>query len=110
MSLPNRDNTSWHKGKSLPWGRFKPVYRLSSPPYVLDLNPSEEFRLIRKGEWSINFAVWSRERLTKRRRQALTCIMNRGRPNKRTSRIPTKLRKISLCFGEQYLLSLKGLH
>jgi hypothetical protein len=32
------DNASWHKSKSLEWGRFEPIFL---PPYSPDLNPIE---------------------------------------------------------------------
>ena len=36
------DNASWHKSKSLDWGRFEPLYL---PPYSPDLNPIERLWL-----------------------------------------------------------------
>ncbi|MGD9818702.1 MAG: transposase, partial [Desulfomonilaceae bacterium] len=41
-------NASWHKSKSLNWGRFEPIFL---PPYSPDLNPIERLWLIMKAQW-----------------------------------------------------------
>ncbi len=82
------DNASWHKSKSLNWGRFEPVYL---PAYSPDLNPIEELWLIMKGEWFSDFYAKSREQLIERLIQALNWIIDRRELNKKTCGIPTKL-------------------
>lgn len=42
------DNASWHKSKSLDWGRFECVFL---PPYSPDLNPIERLWLLMKAQW-----------------------------------------------------------
>jgi transposase len=42
------DNASWHKSKSLDWGRFEPIFL---PLYSPDVNPTERLWLIMKAEW-----------------------------------------------------------
>ncbi len=82
------DNASWHKSKSLNWGRFEPLYL---PPYSPDLNPIERLWLLMKGEWFSDFYAKSREELTDRLIQALNWIIDRRELNKKTCGIPTKL-------------------
>ena len=48
------DNASWHKSKSLDWGRFEPFYL---PPYSPDLNPIERLWLLMKVHWFFDFVA-----------------------------------------------------
>jgi transposase len=82
------DNASWHKSKSLNWGRFEPVHL---PPYSPDLNPIERLWDLMKGEWFTDFYAKSREELTNRLIDALNWIIDRKELNKKTCGIPTKL-------------------
>jgi len=82
------DNASWHKVKTLNWGRFEPVYL---PPYSPDLNPIERLWLLVKAEWFTNWHANSREELMARLDQALRWIMNRHNDNVRTCAIRTEL-------------------
>jgi transposase len=82
------DNASWHKSKSLNWGRFEPLYL---PPYSPDFNPIERLWGLMKGEWFSDFYAKSREELTDRLIQALNWITDRRELNKKTCGIPTKL-------------------
>lgn len=82
------DNASWHKSKSLNWGRFEPLYL---PAYSPDLNPIERLWLLMKGEWFSDFYARSREELTDRLIQALNWLIDRRELNKKTCGIPTTL-------------------
>jgi len=44
------DNASWHKSKSLNWGRFEPIFL---PPHSPDLNPIERLWLINRQDQNI---------------------------------------------------------
>ena len=82
------DNASWHKSKSLNWGRFEPLYL---PAYSPDLNPIERLWDLMKGEWFSDFYARSRGELTDRVIQALNWLIDRKELNKKTCRIPTTL-------------------
>lgn len=82
------DNASWHKTKSLVWGRFEPVFL---PAYSPDLNPIERLWLLMKAEWFPDFYARSHEELVDRLIQALNWIIDRRELNKKTCGIPTKL-------------------
>ena len=82
------DNASWHKSKTLNWGRFEPVFL---PPYSPDLNPIERLWLLIKAEWFTDFIAKTREQLCERLDQALCWAMDRGTQNRKTCSIRTKL-------------------
>lgn len=82
------DNASWHKSKTLNWGRFEPVFL---PPYSPDLNPIERLWLLIKAEWFTDFIAKTREQLCERLDQALCWAMDRGAPNQATCAIKKKL-------------------
>jgi len=82
------DNASWHKNKSIDWGRFEPVYL---PPYSPDLNPIERLWLVMKQEWFSDFTAKSRDELIERLIKALNWVTDRSEDNKKTCTIPTKL-------------------
>jgi transposase len=78
------DNASWHKAKSIGWGRFEPLFL---PPYSPDLNPIERLWLLIKAEWFADFIAKDREALIARLDQALLWAMNRQHDNQRTCAI-----------------------
>ena len=80
------DNASWHKAKSLEWGRFEPLYL---PPYSPDMNPIERLWLIVKAEWFTDFVAKTRGELIERLNQALCWVMNRQTLNQQTCAIRT---------------------
>jgi len=82
------DNASWHKAKSLEWGRFVPVYL---PPYSPDLNPIERLWLLIKREWFTDYYAKTREQLIDRLDQALLWAIARGEKNSKTCSIKTKI-------------------
>jgi len=53
-----RLHASWHKSKSLDWGKFEPVFL---PSYSPALNPIKRFRLIMKAEWFSDFCAKSKD-------------------------------------------------
>jgi transposase len=79
------DNASWHKCKSLAWGRFEPLYL---PPYSPDFNPIERLWLRIKAEWFADFIAKDRDALIARLDQALNWAMNRKADNQSTCAIP----------------------
>ncbi|MDK2973469.1 MAG: hypothetical protein PWP23_3224 [Candidatus Sumerlaeota bacterium] len=78
------DNASWHKSKSLQWGRFEPLYL---PPYSPDMNPIERLWLIIKANWFTDFVAKTREQLMERLDKALCWAMNRKTLNTKTCAI-----------------------
>lgn len=82
------DNASWHKSKSIDWGRFEPVFL---PPYSPDLNPIERLWLIMKAEWFTAFYAKSRDELIDRLSQALRWLIDRKDKNSKTCAIPTEI-------------------
>lgn len=78
------DNASWHKCKSLEWGRFEPLYL---PPYSPDFNPIERLWLLIKAEWFSDFVAKDRAALIARLDQALVWAMGRKELNQRTCAI-----------------------
>lgn len=82
------DNASWHKCKSLEWGRFEPVYL---PPYSPDLNPIERIWLLVKAEWFSDFVAKDRAHLMDRIDQGLLWVMGRVEDNIMTCKIKTEL-------------------
>ena len=82
------DNASWHKAKSLRWGRFEPVFL---PPYSPDLNPIERLWLLIKAQWFYDYVAKDREALIQRLDQALCWAMDRQSANTLTCSIKTKL-------------------
>ena len=82
------DNASWHKTKSLRWGRFEPLYL---PPYSPDLNPIERLWLLIKREWFTDFVAKDRDHLIERLTEALLWAIGRGKANSKTCSIKTKL-------------------
>lgn len=82
------DNASWHKSKSLDWGRFEPVFL---PPYSPDLNPIERLWLIMKAQWFTGFYAKTKEQLIDRLTQALRWLIHRKAENSKTCAIPTEI-------------------
>jgi len=82
------DNASWHKSKSLRWGRFEPLYL---PPYSPDLNPIERLWLLIKREWFTDFVAKDRKTLIARLDKALLWAIERGQQNAKTCSIKTQL-------------------
>lgn len=67
------DNASWHKVRSLNWGRFEPIYL---PPYSPDLNPIERLWLVLKANFFIGFIGNSIDVLSQRVFTAITYFVN----------------------------------
>ena len=90
VSLPRKrnllimDNASWHKSKSLQFGRFEPIYL---PPYSPDFNPIERLWLILKAEWFTDFIAKDRDALMARLDHALNWLIARTDDNKVTAAI-----------------------
>jgi len=82
------DNATWHKSKSIEWGRFEPMYL---PPYSPDLNPIERLWQVIKREWFTDFVAKSKEQLIQRLDKALLWTVDRKQQNKKTCRIATEL-------------------
>lgn len=82
------DNASWHKSKTLRWGRFEPVYL---PPYSPDLNPIERLWLLIKAHWFADFIAKTHDQLVQRIDTALCWAMDRGVDNRQTCSIKTEL-------------------
>ncbi len=82
------ENASWHKSKSLDWGKFAPVYL---PPYSPYLNPIERLWHIMKAEWFSSFYAKMKDQLIDRLSQALMWIIDRKNENTKTCDIPTEL-------------------
>lgn len=78
------DNASWHKSKSLDWGRFEPLFL---PPYSPDLNPIEALWLVIKREWFTDFVAKDRQALIDRLDKALQWAMNNTLKNRKTCAI-----------------------
>jgi transposase len=78
------DNASWHKCKSLDWGRFEPLYL---PAYSPDFNPIERLWLLIKAEWFSDFVAKDRNALIARLDQALNWAMGRKEANQKTCSI-----------------------
>ena len=82
------DNASWHKSKSLDWGRFEPIFL---PPYSPDLNPIERLWLIMKAEWFTGYYAKTKDDLIDRLSQALRWLIDRKDQNMKTCAIPTEI-------------------
>jgi len=80
------DNASWHKRKTLRWGRFEVLYL---PPYSPDLNPIEKLWLLIKAEWFTDFIAKTRDQLIARLDQALLWAIKRPDFNQKTCSIRT---------------------
>lgn len=78
------DNASWHKCKSIAWGKFEPVFL---PPYSPDYNPIERLWLLVKAEWFSDFVAKNRDALIERLDHALNWAMNRQPDNQKTCAI-----------------------
>ncbi len=82
------DNASWHKRKSLAWGRFEAEFL---PPYSPDFNPIERLWLLIKAQWFTDFIAKTRDQLMERLDQALCWVIDRATLNQQTCRIKTEL-------------------
>lgn len=82
------DNATWHKAKSIQWGRFEPFFL---PPYSPDLNPIERLWLLIKDEWFSDFIAKDYEDLVQRIDSALIWSINRKNLNKVTCSIKKEL-------------------
>ncbi|MGC8908706.1 MAG: transposase, partial [Desulfomonilaceae bacterium] len=80
------DNASWHKSKSLNWGRFEPIFL---PPYSPDLNPIERLWLILKAQWFSGFYAKTFDELIDRLTLGLRWLIDRNEDNIKTCSIPT---------------------
>lgn len=78
------DNASWHRAKSIEWGRFEPMFL---PPYSPDLNPIERLWLIIKAEWFSDFVAKTKDDLVARVDKALCWAMERKNLNRQTCSI-----------------------
>ena len=78
------DNASWHKSKSLDWGRFEPVYL---PPYSPDLNPIERIWKLVKDEWFTDFYTQEYSTLSDQIMKGLKWVIDRKTDNKKTASI-----------------------
>jgi transposase len=78
------DNASWHKCKTLRWGKFEPMYL---PPYSPDVNPIERLWLRIKAEWFTDFVAKDRDALIARLDVALNWAMARQTDNQSTCAI-----------------------
>ena len=82
------DNASWHKGKTIEWGRFE---RLYLPPYSPDLNPIEKLWRYLKAEWFTDFVAKDIDDLIARIDKALNWAVGRGSENAKNCPIKTRL-------------------
>jgi len=80
------DNASWHKRRTLRWGRLEVLFL---PPYSPDLNPIEKLWLLIKAEWFTDFITKTRDELMTRLDQALVWALQRQNRNKKTCSIRT---------------------
>ena len=80
------DNASWHKRKTLCWGRFEVLYL---PAYSPDFNPIEKLWLVIKAEWFTDFIAKTPDQLIARLDQALLWALQRTESNKTTCSIRT---------------------
>lgn len=82
------DNASWHKSKSLTWGRFEPMFL---PPYSPDLNPIEKLWRHMKAEWFTDFIAKDRDALMDRIDRACQWVFARQEQTQKTCPIKTEL-------------------
>jgi hypothetical protein len=82
------DNASWHKTKSLKWGRFESVYL---PPYSPDLNPIERLWFLIKAQWFSDFVAKTAEDLIAHLDKTLLWAMGRQEGNRQTCTIKQEL-------------------
>lgn len=82
------DRASWHRSKSIKWGRFEPVFL---PPYSPDLNPIERLWLLMKAEWFSDFFAKTQKQLIDRLCDALNWITQRKLTNQKTCAIRKQL-------------------
>jgi transposase len=82
------DNASWHKSKSLNWGKFEVLFL---PPYSPDLNPIERLWLLIKAEWFCDFVAKDRDALISRLDSALNWAMGRAPANQQTCTIKKEI-------------------
>ncbi len=75
------DNATWHKTKSLNWGKFEVLFL---PPYSPDLNPIERLWRIMKAEWFTDFIAKTRPQLIERLDAALCWLVDRKVSNQIT--------------------------
>lgn len=81
------DNASWHKAKSLDWGKFQPIFL---PPYSPDFNPIERVWLHMKENYFKSFVAENHDELTDRLMNTLRMYHNKQSLCK------------SLCGGERH--------
>jgi len=62
------DNASWHKARSLNWGRITPIFL---PPYSPDFNPIERIWLVLKNSFFSTFFAKTHDELSQRLEFAL---------------------------------------
>jgi transposase len=82
------DNASWHKAKSLNWGKFIPLYL---PPYSPDFNPIERLWLLVKNEWFSDFVARNRDQLSDRIFEAIQWALKKTEKVKSMCTIKTEL-------------------
>lgn len=81
------DNATWHKVKSLDWGKFEVLFL---PPYSPDLNPIERLWQLMKAEWFSDYIAKNHTQLMERLDSALCWLIERHVSNKITCAIPKK--------------------
>lgn len=99
-------NASWHKNKSLKWGRFEPLYL---PPYSPDMNPIERLWLVIKAEWFKDYVCKTREELVERLCKALCWAIERTEGNIQTCRIRQVIQenRIDKALSEREALAIR---
>lgn len=80
------DNASWHKGKSINWQGWQPMYL---PAYSPDLNPIERIWLVMKTNWFNNYLCKSIDQLLDRLDQAIFDVINHPEQTQKTVAIGT---------------------
>ena len=87
------DNASWHKSKSLKWGRFEP---LSLPLYSPDLNPMERLWLILEAPWFCGFYAQYIDELIDRLTIGLRWLRDRKHENIKRCSTPTEIYRTAI--------------
>jgi transposase len=81
------DNATWHKVKSLDWGKFDVLFL---PLYSPDFNPIERLWMLMKAERFTDFISKTYHQLIKRLDKLLCWLVERQLRNRMTYAIPKK--------------------